>query len=73
MGSEMCIRDSMRLAGQSMTDAAQQVILGDLTAIGGSGGLICVDRDGALAMPFNCDGMYRGCVIEGGEPVTAIY
>ncbi|WP_297773172.1 isoaspartyl peptidase/L-asparaginase [uncultured Roseovarius sp.] len=63
----------MRLAGQSVTDAAQQVILGDLTAIGGSGGLICVGRDGAVAMPFNCEGMYRGVVVEDSTPVTAIY
>lgn len=63
----------MRLAGQSVADAAEHVILGDLTGIGGSGGLICVDRDGALAMPFNCDGMYRGYVVEGDKPITAIY
>ncbi len=63
----------MRLAEQSMTEAARQIILGDLTAIGGSGGLICIDRDGAMTMPFNCEGMYRGCVEDGGEPKTAIY
>ncbi|MEQ8903491.1 MAG: isoaspartyl peptidase/L-asparaginase [Roseovarius sp.] len=63
----------MRLAEQPMTEAARQIILGDLTAIGGSGGLICIDRDGAMTMPFNCEGMYRGCVEDGGEPKTAIY
>jgi beta-aspartyl-peptidase (threonine type) len=63
----------MRLAGQPMTEAARQIILGDLTAIGGSGGLICIDRNGAIAMPFNCEGMYRGCVKDGDKPVTAIY
>ncbi|SEN28145.1 beta-aspartyl-peptidase (threonine type) [Roseovarius tolerans] len=63
----------MRLAGQPMTEAARQIILNDLTAIGGSGGLICIDRAGAVAMPFNCEGMYRGCVKDGDKPVTAIY
>ncbi|MFB9150113.1 isoaspartyl peptidase/L-asparaginase family protein [Roseovarius ramblicola] len=63
----------MRLARQPMPEAARQVILHDLTAIGGSGGLICVARDGTLAMPFNCDGMYRGCVRDGDAPETAIY
>lgn len=63
----------MRLAGQTMTEAARQIILNDLTAIGGSGGLICIDRAGAVAMPFNCEGMYRGCVKDGDKPVTAIY
>ena len=54
----------MRLAGRPMAEAARQVILDDLTAIGGSGGLICIDRGGAVAMPFNCDGMYRGSVMQ---------
>jgi len=63
----------LRLAGQPMTEAARQIILGDLTAIGGSGGLICIDRGGEVAMPFNCEGMYRGCVKDGDKPVTAIY
>jgi len=63
----------MRLAGQPMVGAARQVVLGDLTAIGGSGGLICIARDGTLAMPFNCDGMYRGHAREGEGRETAIY
>jgi beta-aspartyl-peptidase (threonine type) len=63
----------MRLAAQPMAAAAQQVIATDLTAIGGSGGLICIARDGTLAMPFNCDGMYRGCLHDGGAPKTEIY
>jgi isoaspartyl peptidase/L-asparaginase-like protein (Ntn-hydrolase superfamily) len=29
--------------------------------------LICIARDGTLAMLFNCDGMYRGCVKDNGE------
>jgi len=63
----------LRLTGQSLTDAAQKVVMDDLTAIGGSGGLISVGRDGSIALPFNCDGMYRGWSIEGKSPETAIY
>lgn len=63
----------MRLAGQSLEEAARQVVMTDLTAIGGSGGLISVATDGTLALPFNCDGMYRGWSIEGQEAKTAVY
>jgi beta-aspartyl-peptidase (threonine type) len=63
----------MRLAGLSLDDAARQVVMTDLTAIGGSGGLISVARDGTLAMPFNCEGMYRGWSLEGRGADTAIY
>ena len=34
----------------------------ELGRIGGSGGLVAVDRDGDVALPFNCSGMYRGYV-----------
>ncbi len=63
----------MRLAGQSLEQAAGGVILTDLGAAGGSGGLIGVDRDGAVTLPFNCDGMYRGWSVEGQDRGTAIY
>jgi beta-aspartyl-peptidase (threonine type) len=33
-----------------------------LSAIQGSGGWIAVDRQGNIQMPFNTEGMYRGCV-----------
>ena len=63
----------MRLAGLSLEEASGQVVNTDLTVIGGSGGLISVARDGTLALPFNCDGMYRGWSIEGQGAETAIY
>lgn len=63
----------MRLAGMSMTRAAEEVILTDLGAADGSGGLIAIDRDGAISLPFNCDGMYRGWSHDGEDRGTAIY
>ena len=42
-------------------------------AAGGSGGVVAVDRDGALALPFNTAGMYRGYLRDGGVIHTAIY
>lgn len=63
----------MRLAGQSLSEAAHHVVQVDLAAHGGSGGLIAIDRDGAIVMPFNCAGMYRGSLRDGEAGQTAIY
>jgi L-asparaginase / beta-aspartyl-peptidase len=52
----------MRYAGQSLEQAAGSVVFERLPAIGGQGGVIAVDRDGNLSMPFNTTGMYRGWV-----------
>lgn len=63
----------MRYAGMSLEEAAAAVIFERLPAIGGTGGVIAIDRDGNLAMPFNTSGMYRGWVREGEEISTAIF
>ena len=44
-----------------------------LAAFGGRGGVVAVDPAGALALPFNTTGMYRGYVRNGGAIHTAIY
>jgi beta-aspartyl-peptidase (threonine type) len=62
----------MRLAGQSLQDAAAGVVA-ELAQHGGSGGVIAVDHAGHIAMPFNCEGMYRASLVEGGEPFTGIF
>jgi beta-aspartyl-peptidase (threonine type) len=63
----------MRLAKLSLAQAAQEVVLSDLAAAGGSGGLIAVDHAGVVSLPFNCDGMYRGWSLNGKSRGTAIY
>ena len=62
----------LRYASQSLELAAREVI-DELVAAGGSGGVVAVDRDGALALPFNTAGMYRGYLRDGGVIHTAIY
>ena len=62
----------IRHAGQPLGQAAREVI-DELGRIGGSGGLVAVGRDGELALPFNCAGMYRGYVEADGIVYTAIY
>jgi L-asparaginase / beta-aspartyl-peptidase len=47
--------------------------LARLAALGGSGGLIAVDRAGRIAMPFTTEGMYRAWARGNGRPVVRIY
>ncbi|PAU80389.1 beta-aspartyl-peptidase [Halovibrio salipaludis] len=63
----------MRLTGVSLELAAEDVIMTELTALNGTGGIIAVDRNGAITTPFNCEGMYRGWSVEGDGRKTAIY
>ena len=41
--------------------------------LGGDGGLIALDKNGNVAMPFNTEGMYRGTVTEDGKIEVLIY
>ncbi|VWX63325.1 isoaspartyl dipeptidase with L-asparaginase activity [Burkholderiales bacterium 8X] len=63
----------MRHAGQSLQQAAEAVVMESLPAIGGSGGLIAVDRAGNLSLCFNTEGMYRAHARGGELPQTAIF
>jgi beta-aspartyl-peptidase (threonine type) len=62
----------MAHGGEPLTVAAASVVA-ELGQVGGSGGLVAIGRDGALALPFNCAGMYRGYVRDAGIVYTAIY
>ena len=41
--------------------------------LGGTGGLIAIDKNGEIALPFNTNGMYRGYVDPKGKFVVEIY
>ena len=71
-GAAFEIAARLRHGGQSLERAARAVI-DELAAAGGSGGVVAVDRAGAVALPFNTAGMYRGYVREGSAIHTAIY
>jgi beta-aspartyl-peptidase (threonine type) len=62
----------LRFTGQTL-DQATRAVIDELAAAGGSGGVVAVDRDGALALPFSTAGMYRGYVRDGVAIHTAIY
>ncbi len=67
------ISDMMEFGKMKLQAAAHEMIMKRLPALGGDGGLIAVDKDGNIAMPFCTEGMYRGYVKEGGKNVVAIY
>jgi L-asparaginase / beta-aspartyl-peptidase len=52
---------------------ATQVVLDKVAKLGGTGGLIAIDREGNIALPFNTSGMYRGYVDPDGKFVIEIY
>ena len=58
--------------GMSLEDAAQAAIK-QVEQLGGTGGLIAIDRNGQVAMPFNTQGMYRGRVDPTGKFIIDIY
>lgn len=62
----------MEYRGMGVQEAADVVILEKLSKMGGTGGVIAMDRAGNIAMPFNTQGMYRG-YIRDGAVVTKIY
>lgn len=63
----------MAYRGLSLTEAAEEAIMERLAALGGTGGVVAIDRAGNVAMPFNSEGMYRAYRAPGGDPVVKIY
>ncbi|WP_179318994.1 isoaspartyl peptidase/L-asparaginase family protein [Winogradskyella helgolandensis] len=63
----------MEHKGMSVKDASSEVIHKRILDIGGDGGLIAVDTQGNIAMPFNTEGMYRGQKTSDGIDEVAIY
>ena len=63
----------MEYKGLSLADAANEVINNRIKAIGGEGGLIGVDAEGNIAMPFNTSGMYRAFRKSDGSQEIGIY
>lgn len=57
---------------KSLAKAAARVI-DELTAIGGRGGLIAIDKKGHITFMFNTTGMFRGSIDIHGEKTIEIY
>lgn len=63
----------MEYRGLSLQEAAKMVILDKVAKLGGTGGVIALDRAGNIATPFNTAAMYRGWIRLGAKPIVAIY
>ncbi|MEN4888576.1 isoaspartyl peptidase/L-asparaginase [Erwinia billingiae] len=63
----------MEYGGLSLKEASDRVVMEKIRVLGGSGGVIAVDRDGNVALPFNSEGMYRGYGYVGDAPNVGIY
>ncbi len=63
----------MDYGGLSLAEACERVVMEKLPALEGSGGLIAIDREGNVALPFNSEGMYRAWGYAGDTPNTGIY
>lgn len=62
----------MEHRGMPLESAAQRVI-DQITDLGGTGGLIAIDKDGNISLPFNTSGMYRGYFDSTGRAIIEIY
>jgi beta-aspartyl-peptidase (threonine type) len=63
----------MEYKGLSLKDAADLVIMKKLKDVGGTGGVIAIDKNGNIAMPFNTAGMFRAYIDSEGKPVVKMY
>ncbi len=67
------IASLIRYKRLSLQAAAEEVIMKKLAKLGGTGGIVAIDRSGTIAMPFNTEGMYRAYKVHGGNTFVAIY
>jgi len=63
----------MEFKGVSLKTAADEVINKRILRLGGDGGLIAVDAEGNITMPFNTEGMYRAMQSSNGDREISIY
>jgi L-asparaginase / beta-aspartyl-peptidase len=63
----------MAYGGASLAEAADEVVMKRVPELGGDGGVIGLDAEGNMHLPFNTGGMYRGWVRPDGSRGTAIF
>jgi beta-aspartyl-peptidase (threonine type) len=63
----------MEYKNMTLEAAGHEVINNKLVKAKGSGGLISIDKNGNVAMPFNTAGMYRGYMLDDKKAMTLIY
>lgn len=71
VAADICSR--VKYQDKTVAEAGDEVIHGVLQKAGGTGGVIIIDAQGNIAMPFNTEGMYRGYMKADGKAHVAIY
>jgi beta-aspartyl-peptidase (threonine type) len=66
------IAAQLEYKGASLADAATAT-LAKVARLGGDGGVIAINRQGQVTMPFNTTGMYRGFRLSDGTHAIAIF
>jgi beta-aspartyl-peptidase (threonine type) len=72
LGVARDIAAQMEYRGARVADAAKAT-LAKVAQLGGDGGVICLDREGNVAMPFNTPGMYRAFRLSSGAGAVEIF
>lgn len=68
---DICAR--MRFGGRNLAAAVREVVLEELPALGGEGGVIAIDANASIAIEFNSEGMFRASRKQGEQAKIAIY
>jgi beta-aspartyl-peptidase (threonine type) len=71
VAADICAR--VRYTHASLADAANQVVMKELVAQRGEGGVIAIDPQGNIAMPYNTNSMMRGFVREDGKMTLDVW
>ena len=68
---DICAR--VRYQNVTLEQAASEVVLKKLVDMGADGGVIAIDKDANIAMPFNSVGMYRASINKQGVMSISIF
>ena len=68
---DICAR--MQFGSMTLKEAANTVVMEELVAAVGEGGIVAVDPAGNVALVFNTPGMYRASIDAAGRKVVGIY
>ena len=67
------ISAQMEYQNKSLKEATKDVIQNKLTKLGGTGGVVALDKNGNMSFEFNTAGMYRASMNDKGELTIKIY
>jgi L-asparaginase / beta-aspartyl-peptidase len=70
VAADICAR--VRYLHVPLEQAADDVVMKELVAQKGEGGVIALDRQGHVATPFNTDGMMHGVIRPDGKPLIQV-